>query len=210
MIVVGACYPIETRWLRSADGIHVIPVPVGARAAEGLGPYTADLSIGLLVSAGFSGAVTEELRTGDIVVARTIEHRGTTIRIEERLVECIEAALNGRRRRWTSGGFICVDDVVRRPTDKAALGRDGAIAVDMESGPLGRWAAAHNVPFVSVRGILDPLDCTVPFAADAPLWHGAMLHPLHAMRLGRRAVVAGRALGAALGDTLATLAEADR
>ena len=113
-------------------------------------------------------------------------------------------------RRWSSGGFACVDAVIGAPAAKAALGRGGAIAVDMESGPVGRWAEANGVPFISVRAILDSLKCAVPFDAAAPAWRGVLRHPVHTVRLGGRAVVAGRALGAALGDVLTALRKVQR
>ena len=60
------------------------------------------------------------------------------------------------------------DAVVADPMEKAALHREGAHAVDMESHVAAEFAAAHGLPFGVVRVICDPAHRAVPpFAQQA-------------------------------------------
>jgi nucleoside phosphorylase len=208
MIAIAACFRIEARWVRRTDGLRVVKVPMGQRASDGLSASLSGEDPRILISAGVSGGLTTSVRLGDIAVARTIEHQGMTIRIDERLIECAEAAMHRNDRRWSIGDCLCTDAVVCTAEEKAALGQSGAIAVDMESGPLARWAEEHDVPFLSVRVILDPVEMALPFSQDLPLWRSVLAHPVAAVRVGRMARVAGRALGAALNDVADVLREA--
>ena len=206
--MIAACFPTETRWVRRIDGLRIVKVPMGQRAPDGLPAPLGGEDPRILISAGVSGGLTTNVRLGDIAIARTIEHQGTRIRIDERLVDHAEAAMHRTGRRWSIGECLCTDAVVCTAEEKAALGQSGAIAVDMESGPLARWAEEHDVPFLSVRVILDPVEMALPFSQDRPLWRSVLAHPVAVARVGRMARVAGQALGAALNDLVDVLREA--
>jgi nucleoside phosphorylase len=91
--------------------------------------------------------------------------------------------------------------------EKRALASEGAISVDMESGPLARWADDHRVPFLSARVVLDPLDVVLPFSTSGSVALSIARHPIRGFRIVRLAVRAARRLGAALDELLPALRE---
>jgi nucleoside phosphorylase len=107
----------------------------------------------VILSAGFSGALREDLKVGDVVLATDV------------------ADLQGNQwpATWPGGlppgewrpplhrgRLLSTDQLVATPAAKAALGRQtGAVAVDMETAVLARLCSRHPVPFGCVRVISD-------------------------------------------------------
>jgi len=180
---------------------------MGPQAADGLPASRSGHGPSVLISAGFSGGLTDAGRTGDIILAESIDHAGTQVAIDAELLQRAKTALQTADRRLASGSTICVDQVVAGPDEKQALGKTGTLSVDMESGPLARWAEEHAVPFLSLRVILDPVDAALPFSNSLPIWRSALRHPLAMIRIGRMARIAGRTLGTALNDVVDVLEE---
>jgi nucleoside phosphorylase len=89
-----------------------------------------------LLSAGFAGACRPELSPGDVLVTSST------------LVPVLGAV---------EGEIITVTSVAS-PPQKAAFGRDGAAAVDMETAWHRDRAEHAGVPFLGVRVIVDRLD----------------------------------------------------
>ncbi len=206
--MLAACFPIETRWVRRSVGLRIVRVPMGRRAADGLPASLGGEDARLLISAGFSGGLSDAGRIGDIVLAESIDHAGTRITIDAELLQRVNVAVRSGDRRVAIGHTVCVDRVVSGVQEKRTLGQAGALAVDMESGLLARWAEMRGVPFLSVRVILDPVDRALPFSGDTSLWRSMLAHPVAAVQIGRMARAAGRALGAALNDLVEALEEA--
>lgn len=207
MIVIAACFPIETRKVRPTGGLRIVRVPMGARASEGLAARMSGDALQLLISAGFSGGLARGARTGDLVLAESIEHNGEKLVIDAGLLKRAEKALRAEGQRPKTGPMLCTTSVIESPREKTRLGESGAIAVDMESGPLCRWAGEHDVPFLSVRVILDPVEMRVLFPSERPMWRSAIAHPLATIRVGVAARHAARALGPALNGVAAALEE---
>jgi nucleoside phosphorylase len=208
MIVVSACTPIETAWLRPSVPTRSVRVPMGKSAADGLSSSLDGTErIGLLISAGFSGGLDPHLHTGDIVLADRVLYENDEIEIAEDLLATALRALDRASRSTTVGPFFSSGHVAGTAEEKRTLAAQGAIAVDMESGPLGAWARSHTVPFLAVRTVLDPVGMRVPFRASAPVWKTAVRHPGSTANLAWRAVVAGRSIGRALSAVLTALNE---
>jgi nucleoside phosphorylase len=98
---------------------------------------------GSFVSFGVAGALTDELRCGDVVDAdRVVGLDGETLWTGEPL------GVAGARR----GTVVAGDEIVDGAAGRRALSeRTGAIAVDLESGPLARSGQLRGV----VRAIGD-------------------------------------------------------
>ena len=61
------------------------------------------------------------------------------------------------------GKIAATDRVLRNAAEKRALREQtGALAADMESGPLAATAAAAGVPHLSVRAVADPAERALP------------------------------------------------
>ena len=97
------------------------------------------------------------------------------------------------------------DEVLASVEQKQAGAATGAVAVEMEAGPLARWTIARSVQFVHLRVVLDPVASALPATPlptdehghtppHALLWH-ALTHPrewpalwglMHQARTARR------------------------
>ena len=161
------------------------------RAAEAVRTAIERYNPETIVSAGFAGAVRNDLVAGDLILC-------------ERLL-CLEgpAALWGRespRERLSkddgllrrligtdshtirSGGCLTVPQLVSSRSMKEWIGRTYPVSlVDMESFWAGEAASEAKLPFVAVRAVLDPIDQTLPpfvgRSADNPdglLWLRAL------------------------------------
>jgi len=203
MILVSACFGIEARWIDRGPDVRVVRTPMGVRAAEGLAGWDRDFgSTDLLISAGFCGGLQKALGCGDLVLADRVRADDGEIYIDAGLLEQARRALG---KTVCVGPYAATANVMETRQAKQALAASGAVAVDMESGVLGRWAAEHDVRFLVLRAVLDSWDEDLVIR-DASI--GSVLrHPLAAMKLGCRATTAGRAVGggiARLRDTLNT------
>jgi hypothetical protein len=67
-----------------------------------------------------------------------------------------------QRRKLHIGSILTSPRVLVRASEKRAAGATGALAVEMEAGPLARWAGRHGVPFVHLRVVLDPVSSSLP------------------------------------------------
>ena len=198
MIAVSACFARETRWFRVPAGVSVVRTPMGTRAARGLEAWSARHGLpAVLVSTGFAGGADEGLATGDLVLAETVRAGDAEIRVDAQLVDQACAALARDGLPVTVGPFASVEAVASAETKRRSAG-DGAVAVDMESGPLAEWARRREVPFLALRVVLDPIGMEIPFAGEAPVWLSILRHPKATADLARRSRSAGRILGTAL------------
>jgi len=121
-----------------------------------------------LISFGIAGALSPDLRPGDIILSdevieddrRWVSDQALRPRIAElaRQIGAIEGPVLGARR------------IVATKAAKArAWHETGALAVDMESGIVARAAAAVGIPFLVLRAVADPAERVLPPAALVPL-----------------------------------------
>jgi adenosylhomocysteine nucleosidase len=106
----------------------------------------------LVVSAGVCGALSPELRPGDLVVPDAVlgpaGERFATVEIA------------GLPR---AGALASVTDVVETAAAKARLWVETrALACDMESAAILAWARSRGIPAAVIRGVSDPADRGVP------------------------------------------------
>lgn len=127
-----------------------------------------------ILSVGFSGALVDHLRIGDIVVADGItSHSG-----RERLG--IDVKMSAAPEAGLHVGHLCTTDhIVRRVDEKRELSQStGAIAVDMESLGVAEVCRERPTKFMAVRVISDDL------AGDLPPEVLAILGPKGTIRAG--------------------------
>ncbi len=133
--------------------------------------------------AGVAGALTPDLRPGDIVVASEI------LAPDGRVVSCLTdplvAALSAAGLRPWVGRVASVARLRLSREERTRLVAAEAIAVDMESAWLSQ-AATTGLPFVVLRAISD--------TPDRPLWRpvATVLGGIHALRALRKAAPALR------------------
>ena len=181
-------------------------------------PVTAALSLGV------AGGLSPQLQTGDLIVGdRAILRRSSGPQSFPCDSGLQEAALTVIRR-WNSrhclGPILTVDRIVRTPKEKHQLAAEsGAVALDMESAAIASAALAYSVPFLAIRGILDPLheDLVIDFdqfldtegEPNLPrLMQYLITHPFtlpHLVRLGIRTKSVCARLGRLLQELSTTL-----
>lgn len=157
---LGLAEAAPGRYEGTVNGRRVILLKTGIgakNAADALGKDFAPSDFGLAISAGLCGAMQKEAKTGDLVAdAREVDLD---------LVKPLrETAL--KLRIPFHFGKILHTNIVLKPAAKKALGDEQrALACDMETASLRRWADGKTAP-IAVRVVLDEIHEEIP--SDAP------------------------------------------
>jgi adenosylhomocysteine nucleosidase len=126
--------------------IEVLHTGVGEKVCrQRVGKFLQDQHFDYLISAGFAGALTDQLPPGDLLLAKNF----STIHSTENL-----SSLSGLPVHIAD--LLTVPALInfREERNKLAL-TSGAAAVDMETEFIARACAAHGVPLLSLRVISD-------------------------------------------------------
>lgn len=188
-------------------------VGVGEQAGPAARRFLALVHPRLVVVLGVAGALRPGLRTGELIIAEAVARMG-----DDRAARSVEVALRTWARKaaadagmsWSEGLLLTAPAVVGTREEKMALGREGALAVDMESWHIAEAAAAMGRPCLIVRAIADELDEALRLPPDTFVGPrggvrvgralGFLLCHPHRLpglvRLGRQVGRAGRVLGA--------------
>lgn len=121
-----------------------------------------------LVSFGIAGALSPDLRSGDIVLSTEVvddDRRWlSSDSLRPRIAELLEQI------GAIEGPVLGAQMVLATQQDKhRAWQETGAIAVDLESVVVARASAALGIPFIVLRAIADPAARGLPPAALVPL-----------------------------------------
>lgn len=213
MIAVTFALPNESsdfvRLLRKSDyaeRIEVCHTGVGKRAAQTrVADFLKAHSPRLLISAGFAGAVSNELNIGDIFFAENFS----------------DAALLASIRQFgVVGRLETVAAIADDPKERADFVRRGVAAVDMETDVIANACAQRQIPMLSLRAISDtpaaPLGIPAEVLFDlerqrtnfVKLFEHVVTHPrqfAQLMKIARQTTTARRALATALDQVLRRL-----
>ncbi|HWQ70508.1 MAG TPA: hypothetical protein VN494_11280 [Patescibacteria group bacterium] len=207
-------------------------------AKTGVGPDHAETAarrlfeetpIAAALSFGIAGGLSPQVQTGDLIIADQVILRhgsGQVLRGENgsRLESfpCdsdLQDAAMTVIRRWDSrhylGPILTVDHILTMEEKRVLAAGSGALAVDMESAAIASAALAYSVPFLAIRGVLDPVHEDLAISFDQflntegephlpRLMRYLLTHPLtlpHMVRLGLRT----KAICARLGPLLQEL-----
>jgi adenosylhomocysteine nucleosidase len=145
-VLVVASDEMELRNFPQRNEWRAVAAGVGARcAASAVDAALAGFPADAVVSAGFCGALDDELEVGDVVVGSAVTAGGRTF--EARTVEST--------RPHRTGGIVSIDHVAQTAAEKAKLRATGAIAVEMEAGGVAERAASRGLPFYCVKAVTD-------------------------------------------------------
>jgi len=193
---------------RLADGSLLIVGGIGPAAAAAAARSVLAAGATALASSGFAGGLEPALRAGTILLpGEVISAAGAAYATTEAWRLQLWAALAGHAA-LAEGRLLStarmIDDVAGK---SAALRGSGAAAVDMESVAVAEVAAAHGMPFLAARVIVDTAADTLPRAVLAAtrsghlrigrLIGGLMLAPAELaglLRLAQRYRAANRSL----------------
>ena len=151
---------------RAARGAVPATACAGADSARAAREAAALIAAGAeaLLSFGLAAGLDREVRPGTVVCAAHIVLTGgetTATQVDWR--EAVIAAATAAGIPVLQGKIAATDRVLRNAAEKRALREQtGALAADMESGPLAATAAAAGVPHLSVRAVADPAERALP------------------------------------------------
>ena len=159
-----------------ADIRRIIGVPPGDNATlrvTGVGRKRTESGItdmaesdppAAIVMVGFCGAVSPQLHTGDVQVARTFCASGmqSAIEADPQLVERIESWADGADCHLVCGASMTVDHIAGRHEKSVIHAANGAMSVNMEDYWAAKTAAAFSIPFASIRTVFDTSDDELP------------------------------------------------
>jgi adenosylhomocysteine nucleosidase len=119
--------------------------PVAARCA--CEAICASYKPEMVISAGFAGALTTDLKVGDVVIPAKV----------------IDAGDGSSIGTGTgSGGLVSVAEMASAERKRVLGAKYGALAVDMEAAAVAKSAGLRSVRFRAVKAISDVLDFEVP------------------------------------------------
>lgn len=110
-----------------------------------------------VLSVGFAGALSADLKCGDIVMATSIcDTHGQELFVDMKMEANPQAGLH-------VGRIVTSDQVVRLVSEKQELGRQyQALAVDLESLAVAQVCRDRKVRFLAIRVISDDLSADLP------------------------------------------------
>jgi len=177
MTGVVAALGAEARTLgpqvRRPDGLYatrsgtlVAVSGMGSAAAAGAARALVDAGAVSLVSWGMAGGLDPALAAGTICLPKRVVSADGTASFATSAEWCAAvAAAAGRSGHVVSGPLLAGNSALAEVAAKAAAFRaTGAVAVDMESLAIAAIAAAHALPFLAVRVIVDTALDAVPAA----------------------------------------------
>jgi adenosylhomocysteine nucleosidase len=139
-----------------------IGCPAAAAAARAL----VAAQVSALMTFGLAGALDPALAAGTVVLpGELISRDGARFVTCKAWRERVAASLGFA---VSTGTLLTSARAIETPAEKAAAFRDtGAAAVDMESAAVAEVAAAHGLPFIAVRVIVDTAGDALPAAVVA-------------------------------------------
>lgn len=146
------------RGLIGDSAIVVGVTGVGIRRARKAAGYVAGkFKPSIIVSAGFSGALSPGLKVGDIVVGERVlsEKKGASIELY--------SPEFGEDMEFVTGALLTENRFVHDPRDKKSLfERTGAMCVDMETWGVAEGARGSRAKVLGVRAVSDCSDRALP------------------------------------------------
>ena len=132
-----------------------------------------------VISTGFSGALSAEVRRGDIVMAnQLVDSDNNSLSVELQIDPQALAESPGVHL----GRLLTVDQLVRRRDERLQLGSQyGALAVDMESFAVACVCRREKTRFLAIRAISDGVDDRLPAEIDCLLDQKTMASRLGAV-----------------------------
>ena len=130
--------------------VAVLHTGVGEKVCRyRLPKFLEDQQFDCLISAGFAGALTDELQVGDLLLAKNF----SVIELNDKYADFL-------RLRIQVADLLTVPGLIDSSEERNETARiSGAAAVDMETEFIARACAAHGIPLLSLRVITDtPLE----------------------------------------------------
>jgi adenosylhomocysteine nucleosidase len=153
---------------RLSDGALLAVSGMGAARAAVAARSLIDAGAAALMSFGLAGGLDPTLSAGAVVLpSEVISRGGARFSTSTEWREQLERAI-AKLRPVAAGTLLTSVAAIGAVADKAAAFREtGAVAVDLESLGIAEVSAAHNLPFIAVRVIVDTAADVLPRAVMA-------------------------------------------
>ena len=146
---------------------HLIAIVcgIGAKNAARATQYLLYQDVQGLISWGTAGALSNELRSGDLVLPDIIQAaNGKRYQADSIWLEQLQVALKTASIKTHTGLLVESNTVLGSGMEKSALSAKiaGAIATDMETAAIFNIAQANGLPAIAIRSIVDQVGDQLP------------------------------------------------
>lgn len=152
------------------DDVLLIYSGAGAQNASKAAELAISKGATQLISWGCAGALSHELKMGDLVLADSLlSIDGTQTPVNAAWHEHTKTIL-GSTVAVYRGALLNSQDVISTAQEKQAIyEKTGALAIDMESHAIAQVAQHYALPFLAIRAIADPSTMDLPVAISGAL-----------------------------------------
>ncbi|MEN9757653.1 MAG: hypothetical protein RL755_1840 [Pseudomonadota bacterium] len=152
------------------DEIMLVYSGAGAQNASKAAELAISKGATQLISWGCAGALSHELKMGDLVLADSLlDSNGTETPVNATWHQHARNIL-GSSVAVYKGALLNSSDVVSTAQEKQAIfEKTGALALDMESHAIAKVAQHYALPFLAIRAIADPSSMDLPVALSNAL-----------------------------------------
>jgi len=139
---------------------------IGRDAADAAAKTLLGLNIEALVSWGTAGALSPDLRSGDLLLPENfLAGDGRFLVTDKAWLERIRQALQPASLTIHNGHMTEAREILTGMASKRELHlRTGALATDMETAAILENATAGKVPCIAIRTVVDEAHLTIPVA----------------------------------------------
>lgn len=163
--VFAAGKPPAQQPVKLNDRLLLIVSGTGRELAKQAAHKLIEEDVGRLISFGSAGALSPELKPGDLVEAEEVSGAGRKYAVTACLPEPARQRLAQQNIAVRAGPMACADKEVATTDAKQELFRQtGAIAVDMESAGILEAAQYEGLPVSVLRVITDSAEMALPAA----------------------------------------------
>jgi adenosylhomocysteine nucleosidase len=154
--------------------IEIVHTGVGRKACQRkMAEFLSGPRPDLLISAGFAGGVTEDLRAGDLILAENFSDR--------QLLSTAQRALAAQKVRTIT--LFTAESIIDSIAERNRIVKEhGAAAIDMETEFIASACAAHGVRMLSLRVVSDTVQ--EPFPAPPAILFDIAKQNTNFLRLG--------------------------
>jgi len=163
--LTGQAVPVK-KPVQINENAIVIVCGQGEEYARTAAQMLIEQNVSALVSWGTAGALTENVHTGDLILADSVMTKEEeSYLFDTEWNKCVANKLCNTSLKIRNGMIAHADQVLLTPEKKSRLlSATRALATDMESISIARCAYTANLPCIAVRAIVDEATQVIPEA----------------------------------------------
>lgn len=150
---------------RINNHLAAIVCGIGAKNAAKAAQYLLYQDIQGLISWGTAGALSAQLKSGDLVLPDIVQAtNGKRYQADNTWLDQLQSALDMVSIKAHRGLLVETNSVLNSRLEKSTLSAkaSGAIAADMETAAIMKIARENGIPAIAIRSIVDQIDDQLP------------------------------------------------